>query len=164
MIRQAKHQDIPALMAMLGEMYAASKYVGRGEIAPKAAESLFMGAIASQGQFGPQGSHVAIAEEEEPVGFLVGVLDRVYHVGSKLMAQDVLFYVRPGASPRHALALVDSYIAWAARPRACIEIMLSWSDAIPGAEKIAALAKRKGFDKVGEMFELRLDAAERAAA
>lgn len=165
MIRAARSTDVPLLLAMLHEMHAASKYAGRVEISDKAADALLMSAIASQGQHGPQASHVIIAEQDgKPVGFMVGVLDRVYHIGNKLTANDLFLYVRPNSGVRPVIALIDSYIAWASGKRAVVEIMLSWSDALPGAADIAALYGRKGFTRSGEMFEMRLDAEERRAA
>lgn len=161
MIRPAKYQDIPAILAMLHEMHAASKYAGRVEISSKAAEQLLMSAIAAHGQIGPQGAHVVIAEEDgKPVGFMVGVLDRVYHIGRKLTAQDLFLYVRDGASQKHVLGLIDSYIGWASNIRAVLDIMLSWTDTLPGAERIEAVYARKGFTKIGGIFEMKRDAPE----
>lgn len=165
MIRPARFQDVPVLLTMLHEMYAASKYLGRAKVADKAADALLMGAIAQMGQSGPQASHVVLATEgDEPVGFVIGVMDRVYHIGDMLTANDLYLYVRGGQSPKHTFALVDSYLEWARRHRKCIEIVLSWSDAIPGADRLAALYQRKGARKTGEMFEIRLDEGEREAA
>lgn len=165
MIRNARHQDIPVLLAMLHEMHAASKYAGRVEISDKAAENLLESAIAMSGQRGPQGTHIVIAEQDgAPVGFMVGSLDRVYHIGSKLTANDVFLYVRPGSGVRPVLALIDSYIAWASAIRAVVEIVLSWSDTMTGAAAIAPLYERKGFVKNGESFEMRLDTEERRIA
>lgn len=165
MIRNARSVDIPIIVAMLHEMHKASKYFGRVEISDKAAENMLESAIASQGSHGPQGSHVIIAfEKGEPVGFMIGVLDRVYSIGTKLTANDLYLYTRPGASQKHVLGLLDSYVEWASSKRACIEIMLSWSDALPGAAKIAMLYGRKGFVQSGEMFEMRLDTEQRRIA
>ena len=165
MIRAARHQDIPAILAMLHEMHAASKYAGRVEISDKAAEGLLTSAVAMSGQRGPQGTHVVIAEKDgEAVGFMVGSLDRVYHIGNKLTANDVFLFVRPGNGIRPVLALIDSYVAWASSIRAVVEIMLSWSDTMTGAAAIAPLYARKGFIKTGEMFEMRLDIPAQAVA
>jgi|GEM_PF-5747377 len=164
MIRPARFTDQPAIEGLIRSQHASSKYAGRVGIAGKALEALVLGMIAQAGQNGPQGSHVAVAVRDGKVtGFVAGVLDRVYHVGDRLTAND-LFLVNQGTLA-DTLGLVDSYVGWArANPRV-IEIMLSWSDALPGAEGIAALARRKGFVKSGEMFEMRLDesAGEKAA-
>lgn len=165
MIRNARHQDIPEIMRMLHEMHAASKYRGRVNISDKAADALLTSAIASQGQSGPQGSHVIIAEEGgKIVGFMIGVLTRVEHIGDKLTANDLFLYVRPGNGVRHVLALIDSYIAWASSKRPVLDIMLSWKDTLPGAEQIEAIYKRKGFARIGGIFGMRCDEAQEIAA
>lgn len=159
MIRNANSVDIPVIMTMLHEMHAASKYLGRVEISDKAADTLLMGAIAAQGQSGPQASHVIIAEENgKTVGFMVGALSRVEHIGNKLTANDIFLYVRPKASQKHVIALIDSYIEWASSKRAVIDIMLSWKDTLPGAERVEPLYRRKGFVKIGGIWEMRRDA------
>lgn len=156
MIRPARFTDQPAIERLIRGQHSASKYAGRVGIADKALEALVLGMIAQAGQNGPQGSHVAVAVRDGKVtGFVAGVLDRVYHVGDRLTAND-LFLVNSG-SLADTLGLVDSYVGWARSNPRVIEIMLSWSDALPGAEGIAALARRKGFVKSGEMFEMRLD-------
>lgn len=158
MIRDARFQDVPELVTMLREMQAASKYAGRVEVVDKVAESLFMGLIAGQRQSGPQAGFCAIAEQDSrTVGFMAGVLDRVYHVGDKLVANDVYLYVRPGA-PLQARKLVDAYLAWASGNPRVVEIKLSWTDALPGAERVELIFLRKGFNRSGGIFELRCDA------
>lgn len=165
MIRPARHQDIPTLLAMLHEMHRVSKYDRRCEISDKAAESLLEGAIASMGSFGPQGTHVILAEGAgKPVGFMIGVVDRIYNIGTKLVAYDQYLYARPAASLSASLGMIDSYIAWASGIRAVIEIKLSWTDTIPGASRIADLYRRKGFELVGEIWERRMDEAGVKAA
>lgn len=160
MIRQAKAAtDIPAIEAMLRDMHAASKYAGRVDICEKTMRELLLAMIAQQGQNGAQASFVRVAEEDgEPVGFVIGVLDRIYHIGKKLRANDVYLYVKPGAKLGHTLRLVDAYIGWALANPKVLEIVLSWTDTLPGAERIAKLYGRKGFTKCGEIYELRRDA------
>ena len=161
MIRAARHIDAPEIEAMVQEMFIASKYLGRGEISPKVLSETVLGMIAGQGQPGPGGSIVSLAEEDgKIIGFMVGMLSRVYFVGNRLEAQDVFLYVRPGSGPGAVLALIDSYVAWAKANRRVIEIKLSWNDALPGAKAIAALYRRKGLSHTGEIYEMRLDLGE----
>lgn len=151
--------------AMLEEMRAASKYRDRATINTKAADSLLMAAVAGQKQNGPQGTFCKLAEERgQPVGFMVGSFDRVYHIADQLTANDIYLFVRQGQPPKHSFRLVGAYIEWAERNPKCIEIMLSWSDALPGAERIADLFGRKGFGRVGEMWERRVDVAAQLEA
>jgi hypothetical protein len=166
MIRNARSQDIPALLAMLHEMHAASKYAGRVEISDKAANSQLMSAIAANGQIGPQGTLVIIAEKDgEPVGFMLAVLDRIYGIGNKLWSYDQYLYVRPRAGVRPLLSLIDAYTTWALGIRAVVDIKLAWNDTLPGAERLEPLFERKGFVRSGGIFELQRDvSAERIAA
>lgn len=158
MIREARFQDIEAIEAMLREMYAASKYLGRVNISDKAMRDLLTSAVATQNQFGPQASLVRVSEQAgKPVGFVVGSLSRVYHIGDKLEANDIYLYVRKGARVSHTFALIDAYIAWASANRRVLDINLSWTDTLPGASRIAAIYLRKGFSLVGEMYQMRLD-------
>ncbi len=159
MIRRALPQDMKGVERLIRAQHAASKYASRVDISDKALESLLLGMFAQMGQNGPQGSHIAVAVRDGAVvGFIAGVLDRVYHMGVKLTAND-LFFVNEG-TPADTFGLIDSYVAWAKANPKVIEAVLSWSDTVPGAERVAALFVRKGFAKSGEMFEMRLDAEE----
>lgn len=145
-------------MALIRAQHARSKYADRCRIAEPALQHLVTAMIAQQGQIGPQGSCVLVAEYGgEPVAFIAGILDRVYQIGSKLTAQD-LFFINEKGGVGDTLRLLDGYIAWARAIRAVLEIVVSWSDTLPGAEAVAKLYARKGFTKSGEIFEIRTDA------
>jgi thiamine kinase-like enzyme len=124
-----------------------------------------MAMVAGQRQNGPQASFVKVIEKgDEVVGFIAGVLNRVYNIGEKLCASDV-FLVNEGKSLKDTLQLIDLYIEWARSNPKVIEVGLSWSDALPNARDIASIYRRKGAHLVGEQYEIRLDVgAERAAA
>jgi hypothetical protein len=157
-IRKATFADAPALIELVRTQHARSKYAGRCAIAEPVLQHLVTQMIAQQGQIGPQGSLVLVAEQTgEPVAFIAGILDRVYQIGKKLTAQD-LFFVNERGTVGDTLKLLDGYIAWARSIRAVLEIVVSWSDTLPGAEQVAKLYERKGFSKCGEMFEIRTDA------
>jgi hypothetical protein len=164
-IRSAACRDIPAVEAMLREMYALSKYAGRVEISDKAMRGVLESAVAMQAQNGPQATMFKIAEQGgKPVGFMIGSLARIYNIGNKLVAQDAFLYVRKGSATSHTFRLIDEYITWASANPKVIEINLSWVDALPGAARIGELYRRKGFAQTGEIYELRLDVAERKEA
>lgn len=147
------------MATMLREMHAASKYHGRVGIAEKAMEAMLASLVAQQGQRGPQGSYCAIAELNGRVtGFMVGMLDRVYHIGDKLTANDVYLWVRPRESPIHTMYLIRGYLAWARAIRQVAEIKLSWTDTLPGAERLGRLYRKVGAVKAGEIYEIRVDA------
>jgi hypothetical protein len=160
MIRQARFQDLPALAAMLREMHGRSKYAGRVAISDKRLEATLLGMIAGQAQCGAGASFCRIAERgNEPVGFMAGLLDPVYHIGDKLTANDVYLYARPGAGSA-AARLVRAYVEWAAANPKVVEIKLSWTDALPGAGRIGTLYSRHGFRQAGAIYERRNDGRE----
>ncbi len=165
MIRAGTFTDIPALAKLVRASHERSKYAGRTGINDKALETMLMGLVAGQNQSGPQSTHVSVYEKAgEVTGFVAGSLSRVYSIGEKLVASDH-FLINEKASLTTTMRLLDAYIDWARNNPKVIEIGLSWSDALPGAEAVAQLYKRKGFHKVGEQFEIRLDlAAEKEAA
>lgn len=156
--RAAKFADITVMAEMLREMHAASKYRARVGISEKAMQQMLMGAVSAQNQNGPQASYVRVAEQGgKVVGFMIGTLSRVYHIGDRLVANDLFLYVRKGAEMGHTLALIDGYVEWARANRKVIEIALSWNDTLPGAARVAKVYERRGFTKNGELFEMRID-------
>lgn len=164
MIRPARFQDAPAIERLIRDQHARSKYAGRVEISDKALNQLVMAALAGMTQSGPQASHVSVAVRDgKIVGFIMGTLDRVYHIGKKLTAND-LYFVNEGGTTGDTLKLLDAYVAWAKSNPKVLEVMVSWADTLPGAGRVAELYRRKGFQKSGEMFEMRLDLQVEAEA
>jgi len=163
MIRPARFGDEPVIAAMLREMHRESKYLGIVDISEKAMERVILSMIAGQGQSGPQGTFCVVAEQGgRAAGFMAGILDRIYHIGDKLVAQDVFLHVRHGSGPRPALKLIDAYVEWARGNRKVLEVKLSWNDTLPGAKRIAPIYERKGFRRCGEIYEMRSVAPEPA--
>jgi hypothetical protein len=150
MIRRATFDRRPAIMALIRDAARALEICQPLPYRRAALEHLVTAMIAQQGQIGPQGSCVFVAVRDgKAVGFIAGILDRVYQIGKKLVAQD-LFFVNEGAVG-DTLALLDEYVAWARNIRAVLEIVVSWTDTLPGAERVAQLYSRKGFIKSGEI-------------
>jgi hypothetical protein len=85
--------------------------------------------------------------------FIIGSLDRVYHIGTKLMAQDLYFLSSPEGAPRSSAKLIDAYIEWATAIPDLIEINISVTSVISKPERVEKLFIRKGFSRSGAMFE-----------
>lgn len=158
-MRPATLSDAPQLMALIRSAHSRSKYAdGRCNISDVWLQQVVCGMIASQGQKGPQATCVFVVEREgKIVAFMAGIVDRVYHFLTKLKAQD-LFLINEGGKTGDTLKLVDAYIAWARAVPAVLEICLSWTDTMPGSDRLPALCKRKGFEKSGEIWEIYTDA------
>jgi hypothetical protein len=95
-----------------------------------------------------------VAEKDGEIeGFFYGALDRVYHVGKRLMANDAFLYMTEKADPRDLLKLLHAYVDWAEHNPKVAMIKFSWTDALPGAERMAMVYERLGFERAGEIFE-----------
>jgi hypothetical protein len=149
MLRAAKFADLPRLYELLCELHASSRYADVMAVDEREARSLLMNAIRRHGGMMDGGTCVYVSERDGQIdGFIIGMLDRVYHIGTKLAAKDMFAYSKDGSFS----GLVDMYLAWASSNKNVIEINLSWTDAVSGAERSGALYSRKGFRKSGEIF------------
>jgi len=164
MIRAARFSDIPAMSKLLVSTHARSKYAGRTELCAKAVEETLMAMIAGQNQHGVGATHVSVCERDgEVVGFMAGMLGRVYNICEKLVASDV-FLINEGNNSADTVRMIDAYIAWASANPKVIEIELSWSTAVRGGQRMASIYRRKGLRLSGEQWELRADEPQVEAA
>ena len=140
------------------QAYRRSKYRDRMPISVKEIKALMMQAIQRHGLAQVGGACVFVSEHQGAVdGFIAGVLERVYHVGDKLSAADVFFYVMPDGSPGSAGGLIDAFVDWALGIEAVIEIRVGATDIIQDYQRTAALYRRKGFIQTGVIYERRID-------
>ncbi len=157
-MRKAKFGDIPRLTELLEQGYQRSKYRDRGSVSIKETKSLLVSAIQRHGLTSAGGSCVFVTENQGVVdGFIAGLLDRVYHIGDKLTATDIFFYVTPEGSPRSAGHLIDAFIDWTQDIEEVVEIRMAATDVIQPAEQSMALYQRKGFTQSGVIYERRTD-------
>lgn len=154
MIRPAKFVDVPRIVELLTEMHAVSRYKDRVGVNHKVAHNLAAQCIQKHGGTHDGGSLVYVAERDGVVeGVMIGMLDRVYHIGDMLMANDVFLYCSPRAYPMDMPKLFDAYMQWAQENPRVYEIGASWTDVADGAERIEAMYERKGFRKAGAIWK-----------
>lgn len=151
MIRPAKFSDIPAILSLMAEGYQRSKYRDIDTIDRREANALLMNAVQRHGLRREGGSCVFVSDGVD--GFITGLVDRLYHVGTKLVAQDVFFYVRPGAAPQIAPGLLSAYVEWASSIRDVVVIRNGITDLISDPEKIEQFYRAAGFERCGVMME-----------
>jgi hypothetical protein len=153
-VRTAKFEDTPAILHLIHEMYARSPYVGRDEVDSRLARSLIMQSIQRHGgtSDGSCWVQVATGENDRVVGFIIGMLDRVYHVGTKLMATDLYYYAGNGTGPRDALTLMDNMLEWATTNPKVIEIKLGAVDTIGDYKRTERLFQRRGLTQCGVIY------------
>ena len=154
MIRPGKMADIVRIRELFIEMHAASKYAGVVEIDLMTLQKALMTFMMRNGHTNDGGCIVTVSEDDGVVeGFMVGMLDRIYHIGDKFSANDIYLYASPRCSPLAVGKMIDAYLAWAQANPKVHEIALSWSDALPFASRMAKVYERKGFSRCGEIFE-----------
>lgn len=155
MIRPATASDLPRLYDLLLEMQRKSKYFPDIDVDERAARSLLMTGIQRNGSLHDGGSLMLVDEKAGQVeGFIMGMLDRIYHIGSRLCANDIYLYCTESATKLAPLKLVKGYIDWAMGNPKVAKIMLSWTDALGAdGEAISRMYGGLGFHKVGEIWE-----------
>jgi L-amino acid N-acyltransferase YncA len=160
MIRPAKYGDVPRIVDLLKEMHAASKYAGHVGVDHKSAHDLITQCVRRHAGQHEGATLVFVVERDGQVeGFMVGMLDRIYHIGDRLTANDLYLHTTKAAPPGSARGLFRRYMKWAADNPKVYEIASSWSDAIPGAQKVGRMYQALGFEKCGEMFIKRVAGA-----
>lgn len=156
-VRAAKFGDIPRLHELMEEAFLGSIYADRGSIDEKVCKGLFMSSMQKHGGPYAGSTLVNVAERNGAVeGFLLGMLDRVYHVGDKLMATDVYFWGSGRSDPRDMLRLLDQFEKWAEASPLCIEIKLGATNAFGDYERVGELYRRKGYQQCGVIYEKRI--------
>lgn len=154
MIRRAAFGDIPRLAEIVVENHARSVYAGRCGVDIKLTKSLIIQAIQRDKLKTAGGTCAFVSERKGAVdGFIVGTLDRVYHIGTKLMAMDMFFVAGATSTLREAGALLDAYIAWGFSCPDVIEINLSATTVVGPTDRIEKLFRRKGFVRSGVIYE-----------
>jgi GNAT superfamily N-acetyltransferase len=154
MIRPAKFADTPAIERLLRRVHAKSKYAKLTPLNEKALNQVVLSMIAGQNQSGPEATFVVVAEHQGKVqGFMAASLNRIYGICDKLTASDS-FIISESRKASDTVAMIDAYIEWAKSNPKVVEIILTWSDAVPGGQKMAKLYTRKGFRQVGEFYEM----------
>lgn len=165
MIRAAKFFDAVRIVELMHELHAKSRYKTLDAVDDKAAHRLVTHAIHRHGHLHDGGALVMVSVRDQRVeGFIIGMLDRTYHIGKKLMAQDVFLYLSKKADAADAVRLVKAYIDWATNNPKVIEVKLSWTDALPDAERIEQLYERLGFRRCGAIWSRDMTVELEAAA
>lgn len=156
MIRRATMSDLPRVYALVGQLHKATEYAKRDiDVSEPAMHRLFKAALARNGSTGDGGTLLNVFEHKGQIeGFMLGALQRVYHIGNRLEAQDFFLYCTPGAPNPAWSKLVDAFVEWASANPKVADIVLSTND-VAGTDplKLGRLYARKGFMKRGEIWK-----------
>lgn len=155
MIRPARHQDIPRCRAILREMYERSDYAGTAcGFDEQEATRLLVHAVQQHGD----ASFFEVAEHDGNVeALIVGVLSRVYGIGTKLRASDLFWVATDKANPRHAKKLMKGMIAWARSNPDVVEVYCGATAVVQDAEKAGRLLESIGMSHYGAIYRLPIE-------
>lgn len=92
--------------------------------------------------------------DDQIEGFIIGMVDDLYHVLQPKYATDLFFYVSE-RDQVNAPGLIDAFIDWAWSEPNVVSIRLCATDAVVDYTRTAKLYKRKGFVQEGEMYEMK---------
>lgn len=153
-LRPARTTDAFGMVDLLVEQHSRSRYLHAGAIDTLFARKLLAQAVQRNGGTTAGSTLVNVIEGDDGnvVAFMLGVLDRVYHIGSKLCAQDMFLVATPKVGARASSQLLAAYIDWASSNPAVHEIMLSHTDALPEGDRMGAVYERLGFERCGGIY------------
>lgn len=160
MIRAAQAVDIPAIIALLREGYRDTHYAFNGiaHIDVAYAKDLLLLSVFRHGEPGENATWVQVVERRGAiVGLMLATLARVYVIGNKLMASDLLFYVGSGASASDAAALAFNMIEWAKRSPQCVEIRCGTTAIHGNPERVGQMLKKFGFAPYGSIHRMEIE-------
>ena len=98
-MRRARTTDVFAMVDLLVEQQARSRYMGEVQVDEPFTRKLLAQGIQRNGG-STDGSTIINVIEDDAGGieaFMVGVLNRVYHIGNRLCAQDMFLVAREGS-------------------------------------------------------------------
>lgn len=153
LLRPATMAEAPILTQILVDRLPDTRYHGHVKIEQPLARKMLANAVHRHNGTTDGATFVMVAEGDEGIdAFVFGVLNRVYHVGDMLCAQDVFLIGRKDCDPRALSGLLAAYMDWGLSNPRVFEVFASWIDTIPGAERMGAAYRRKGFTKCGEIW------------
>ena len=154
MIRPAEYGDLPRLYDILEWASRQTHYYPDAEIDEKYAKSLLMQSIQRQGTNCGSTHFMVTTSAGKVEGFMIGILDRIYHVGNRLEANDFYLICSQKAQYKAFEKLVDDYILWAEGNPKVATTKVSWTNALGVRKKwIERFYRRKGFHPIGGIWE-----------
>lgn len=155
-VRSPLTSEVFALCDMLVRLHPLTRFHGHVGVDEKHTRSLIAQIIQRNNGLHDGGTFIRVIENEDGriCGFVAGMLDRVYHIGDMLWAQDLFLTTEPDAPMRAPSILLDAYVDWALANPKVYEIHLSHLDALPDQDRLDKHYERRGFIHCGSVFRL----------
>ena len=157
-VRDAKFQDVPAMVDLLQMQFRKSHYFRDGTVNVDEAETkrlLVTGIQRHGGRFGGN-TFIQVAETDGMVtGLILGTLARVYSIGDKLMATDLFWTANGNVDPRDPIKLMQNMVRWAWESPHVIEVRVGATAVIEEkAERVAVALERIGMQAYGLIYRM----------
>lgn len=147
-VRPAKFGDIPEICSLMLRVFPLTKYAEFPLNMDRKMKPLLLESIRSGN------SCVFVSTVNAKItGFLVGMVDDLYHVLNVKYATDLFFYVEPGDGHGGA-KLLDTFIAWAETIPKVVRIRMGATDALGEYSRVAKLYERRGFSQEGVLYDM----------
>lgn len=153
-IRAPRTTEVFSLCDMLVRLHPLTRFADEVLVDEKYTRMLLAQTIQKNDGRHDGGTFIRVAEGDDGriLGFIAGMLDRVYHIGNRLWAQDMFLTVEADAPMRTSSLLIDAYVAWAMDNPKVYEIHLSHLDAFPGQDRLDRHYEHRGFIRCGAVF------------
>lgn len=160
MIRPGTALDINATVDLLAEFYAASHYArtGAAAIDRAYAKELLLTSLFYQGKATEGATWFEVSERDgKIVGLMLARLTRVYVIGDRLMASDVLFVVNRQAGLADAPTLALNMLGWARSVPLCVEARCGTTAVIGDPERAGQMYSRLGMQRYGSLWRMEFE-------
>ncbi len=150
MVRSSTYSDIPRICEILSELHQISKYAGY-QINMRQFKELCMESIRS-------GNNCLFVYEENGSveGFLIGIIDNLYHVLREKYASD-LFFCKSLTAKGDATGLMAAFLEWAKSQPGVVSIRMGATDVVSDYNKVSKLYDRCGMIQEGVLYEMRIE-------
>lgn len=154
MIRPAKVSDLNHLLDLIVETSKRTAYAAIDEVDRAYTRAMFMRAIRFNGGHGDGASLLLVSEKDGKLdGYFLGCNGRLYQVGTRYCAQEIHFYLAPGADERDVLRVLNAFIEWGQSNPRVAELRIGESNVLGEPDgRFAALLVRKGFKPSATVF------------
>lgn len=152
MIRRAKFGDIPRLIEIMTEAHKQSIYADEEMDLPYT-KSLLVNALQRSGNTTENATLFLVAVNDDVVeGFILGLLQRLYHVGKNLSATDMFWYATKRVNPQDPDKLMRFFHRWAEKNPRVVSIDNAVTGLLGDYERPAKMLVRMGSEKYGLIY------------
>mgnify|MGYP006421503355 CR=1 FL=1 len=157
-VRKARFIDTRAMADILREVYGRSIYPDLDEIDEREMKRLLTACVQKHGAKGEGACGVFVHEnaQGDVDGFIIGMTQRVYHIGTKLSATDLFFLLREDASFRAGLGLWRAFEAWAKEQLGVVEIQVGLTRALGDYATAGKMYEKQGLTPYGAIYRRSL--------